>query len=142
MTSTFSTSEPALTRSKAKKQEAEEKRQTRDQEREEARRLKIEWKDKLWLAERHPVDDSVIAWLCENRAEASKIGLYQWNLEILPQLIKTQTGLRDPESFQQYLDRAAEQQQAAANIPQFPQVSAKKRRAHAGKRQSSRKGGR
>jgi len=142
VTSTFSTSEPALTRSKAKKQEAEEKRQTRDQEREEARRLKIEWKDKLWLAERHPVDDSVIAWLCENRAEASKIGLYQWNLEILPQLIKTQTGLRDPESFQQYLDRAAEQQQAAANIPQFPQVSAKKRRAHAGKRQSSRKGGR
>ena len=142
MTSTFSTSEPALTRSKAKKQEAEEKRQTRDQEREEARRLKIEWKDKLWLAERHPVDDSVIAWLCENRAEASKIGLYQWNLEILPQLIKAQTGLRDPESFQQYLDRAAEQQQAAANIPQFPQVPAKKRRAHAGKRQPSRKGGR
>ena len=140
MTSTFNTTEPALTRSKAKKQEAEEKRQTRDEQREEARRLKIEWKDKLWLAERHPVDDSMIAWLCENRAEASKVGLYQWNLEILPQLIKTQTGLRDPESFQQYLDRAAEQQQAAANIPQFPQDPPKKRRAHAGKAQPSRKG--
>ncbi len=140
MTSTFSTTEPALTRSKAKKQEAEEKRQTRDEQREADRRLKIEWKDKLWLAERHPVDDAVIAWLCENRAEASKIGLYQWNLEILPKLIKTQTGLRDPESFQQYLDRAAEMQQAAESIPQFPQDPPKKRRANAGKRQPSRKG--
>ena len=121
---------------------SKERKQTRDEQREADRRLKIEWKDKLWLAERHPVDDSVIAWLCENRAEASKVGLYQWNLEILPQLIKTQTGLRDPESFQQYLDRAVEQQQAAENIPQFPQVPPKKRRAHAGKRQPSRKGGR
>ena len=119
-----------------------ERQLTRDEQREEARRLKIEWKDKLWLAERHPVDDVVIAWLCENRADASKVGLYQWNLEILPRLIDTQTKLRDPDSFQQYLDRAAEQQQAAANIPQIPQVPAKKRRAHAGKRQPSRKGGR
>jgi len=142
MASTFDTTEPALTRSKAKKQEAEEKRQTRDEEREAARRLKIEWKDKLWLAERHPVDDSLIAWLCENRADASKVGLYQWNLEILPQLIKTQTGLRDPEAFQRYLDHAAERQQAAASIPQFPQDPPKKRRAHAGKRQPSRKGAR
>ena len=118
---------------------SKERKQTRDEQREADRRLKIEWKDKLWLAQRHPVDDAVIAWLCENRAEASKVGLYQWNLEILPQLIKTQTGLRDPESFQQYLDRAAEQQQAAENIPQFPQVPVKKRRAHAGKRQRSRK---
>ena len=119
-----------------------ERKRTRDEQREADRRLKIEWKDKLWLAERHPADDAVIAWLCENRAEASKVGLYQWNLEILPRLIDTQTKLRDPDSFQQYLDRAAEQQQAAANIPQIPQVPAKKRRAHAGKRQPSRKGGR
>ena len=119
-----------------------ERKRTRDEQREADRRLKIEWKDKLWLAERHPVDDAVIAWLCENRAEASKVGLYQWNLEILPKLIDVQTRMRDPDSFQQYLDRAAEQQQAAANIPQFPQVPAKKRRAHAGKRQPSRKGAR
>ena len=146
MSSTFDTSAPALTRTKARKQAAQdakdEARLTRDEQREAARRLKIEFKDKLWLAERHPVDDSVIAWLCENRAEASKIGLYQWNLEILPNLIKTQTGLRDPESFQQYLDRAAEMQQAAESIPQIPQVPAKKRRAHAGKCQPSRKGAR
>ena len=117
-----------------------EQRQTRDEQREADRRLKIEWKDKLWLAERHPVDDAVIAWLCENRAEASKIGLYQWNLEILPKLIGVQTRMRDPGSFQQYLDEVAEQQQAAENIPQVPQDPPKKRRAHAGKRQSSRKG--
>ena len=121
---------------------SKERKRTRDEQREADRRLKIEWKDKLWLAERHPVDDAVIAWLCENRAEASKIGLYQWNLEILPKLIGVQTRMRDPESFQQYLDEVAEQQQAAENIPQFPQVPAKKRRAHAGKRQPSRKGGR
>lgn len=119
-----------------------ERQLTRDEQREAARRLKIEWKDKLWLAERHPVDDVVIAWLCENRADASKVGLYQWNLEILPRLIDTQTKMRDPEAFQKYLDRAAEQQQAAASIPQFPQDPPKKRRAHAGKRQPSRKGGR
>ena len=119
---------------------SKERKRTRDEQREADRRLKIEWKDKLWLAERHPVDDSVIAWLCENRAEASKIGLYQWNLEILPKLIGVQTRMRDPGSFQQYLDEVAEQQQAAENIPQFPQDPPKKRRAHAGKRQPSRKG--
>lgn len=146
MASTFDTTAEPLSRTKARKQAAkdakEEERLTRDEQREATRRLKIEWKDKLWLAERHPVDDSLIAWLCENRADASKIGLYQWNLEILPKLIKTQTGLRDPESFQQYLDRVTEQQQAAESIPQFPQDSPKKRRAHAGKRQPSRKGDR
>ena len=121
---------------------SKERKRTRDEQREADRRLKIEWKDKLWLAERHPVDDAVIAWLCENRAEASKIGLYQWNLEILPKLIGVQTRMRDPGSFQQYLDEVAEQQQAAENIPQFPQDPPKKRRAHAGKRQPSRKGAR
>ena len=121
---------------------SKERKRTRDEQREADRRLKIEWKDKLWLAERHPVDDAVIAWLCENRAEASKIGLYQWNLEILPKLIGVQTKMRDPGSFQQYLDEVAEQQQAAENIPQFPQDPPKKRRAHAGKRQPSRKGAR
>jgi hypothetical protein len=121
---------------------SKERKRTRDEQREADRRLKIEWKDKLWLAERHPVDDAVIAWLCENRAEASKVGLYQWNLEILPKLIGVQTRMRDPGSFQQYLDEVAEQQQAAANIPQFPQDPPKKRRAHAGKRQPSRKGAR
>jgi len=123
---------------------AKERKRTRDQEREAARLLKIEWKDKLWMCQRFPADDTVIAWLCENRSEASKIGLYQWNYEVLPQLIETQTKLRNPESFQSFLDRTAEVQHATANIPQFPQFpqdQPKKRRARSDKgvRQSSRK---
>ena len=141
MTSTFSTSEPALTRSKAKKQEAEEQRQTRDEQREAARRLKIAFADQLWLAQNHPCDDSILAWLCENRADASKIGANRWNLEILPQLIKRQEELRNPSEFQLILDRLApgEPWRFPQN-PQNPQDPPKKRRAHAGKRQPSRKG--
>ena len=51
-----------------------QRKENREAEREAARRLKIEWADKLWLAQNHPVDDAVLAWLAEHRAEASKIG--------------------------------------------------------------------
>jgi hypothetical protein len=141
VTSTSSATEPALTRTKAKKQEEEEKRQTRDEEREAARRLKIAFADQLWLAQNHPCNDSILAWLCENRADASKIGANRWNLEILPQLIKRQEELRNPSEFQLILDRLApgEPWRFSQN-PQNPQDPPKKRRAHAGKRQSSRKG--
>ena len=145
MTSTFDTR--ALTRTKARKQAAEdakeEARLTRDEQREAARRLKIEFADKLWLAQNHPCDDSILAWLCENRAEASKIGANRWNLEILPQLIKRQEELRNPSEFQLILDRLATNE--TLTFPQNPQISQdppKKRRAHAGKRQPSRKGAR
>ena len=126
-----------------------EQRRTREEQREAARRLKIAFADQLWLAQNHPCDDSILAWLCENRAEASKIGANRWNLEILPQLIKRQEELRNPSEFQLILDRLA----SIPQFPQFPQDSAKNaaqpvrgasrgRRAHAGKRQPSRKGGR
>jgi hypothetical protein len=125
----------------------------RDAEREAARRLKIEFADKLWLAQNHPCDDAVLAWLCENRAEASKIGSSRWNLETLPELHAKQQQLRQAAAFQEVLDRAkvshqtltAEAVLAAGGFPQNPQpklVENKKRRAHAGKRQPSRKGGR
>lgn len=120
-----------------------EQRRTREEQREAARRLKIAFADQLWLAQNHPCDDSILAWLCENRAEASKIGANRWNLEILPQLIKRQEELRNPSEFQLILDRLATNE--TLTFPQNPQISqvpAKKRRAHAGKRQPSRKGGR
>ena len=125
----------------------------RDAEREAARRLKIEFADKLWLAQNHPCDDAVLAWLCENRAEASKIGSSRWNLETLPELHAKQQQLRQAAAFQEVLDRAkvshqtltAEAVLAAGGFPQKPQpklVEKPKRRAHAGRRQPSRKGGR
>ena len=154
MASTFDTSKLALTRSKAKKQEAEEQRQTRDEEREAARRLKIEWADKLWLAQNHPCSDEILAWLAEHRGKASKIGSSRWNLETLPELHARQQQLRQAAAFQEVLDRAkishqtltAEAVLAAGGFPQNPQdqpvEKQKKRRAHAGKRQPSRKGAR
>ena len=120
-----------------------EQRRTREEQREAARRLKIAFADQLWLAQNHPCDDSILAWLCENRAEASKIGANRWNLEILPQLIKRQEELRNPSEFQLILDRLATNETLTfPQNPQTPQVPAKKRRANAGKRQPSRKGGR
>lgn len=120
-----------------------EERRTREEQREAARRLKIAFADQLWLAQNHPCDDSILAWLCENRAEASKIGANRWNLEILPQLIKRQEELRNPSEFQLILDRLATNETLTfPQNPQIPQVPAKKRRAHAGKRQPSRKGAR
>ena len=129
---------------------SKERKRSRDQEREEARRLKIEWADKLWLAQTHPVDDSVLAWLAENRADASKLGSSRWNLETLPALHEKQRQLRQAAAFQAVLDRASishqtlttEEVLAAGGFPQIPQVGPvekPKRRANAGKRQPSRK---
>lgn len=126
-------------------------REAREAEREAARRLKIEFADKLWLAQNHPCDDAVLAWLCENRAEASKIGSSRWNLETLPELHAKQQQLRQAAAFQEVLDRAkvshqtltAEAVLAAGGFPQNPQpklVEKPRRRANAGKRQPSRKG--
>ena len=132
---------------------SKERKLNRDAEREAARRLKIEWADKLWLAQNHPCSDEILAWLAEHRAEASKIGSSRWNLETLPELHAKQQQLRQAAAFQEVLDRAkvshqtltAEAVLAAGGFPQNPQpkvVENKKRRAHAGKRQPSRKGGR
>lgn len=82
-------------------------RDRRQQQRDELRRLRIEWTDKFWLAQNHPVADSVLAWLAENRAEASKIGSSRWHLETLPALINRQHQLRTAEDFQRVLDRCA-----------------------------------
>lgn len=136
-----------------------ERKRSREAEREAARRLKIEWQDKLWLAQNHPCGDEVLAWLSENRAEASKIGSSRWHLETLPDLHQRQQQLRQAAAFQEVLDRAKVSTQtltveqvlsearsaddAAGGFPQIPQpevVENKKRRAHAGKRQPSRKG--
>ena len=84
-----------------------ERRQTRDAERATLQRLKIEWADKLWLAQNHPCADSVLAWLSENRAEASKIGASRWNLETLPALVKRQGQLRKAAKFDEVLRRAS-----------------------------------
>jgi len=128
-----------------------ERKRSREAEREAARRLKIEWADKLWLAQNHPCDDAVLAWLSENRAEASKIGSSRWNLETLPDLHQRQQKLRQAAAFQEVLERAsisqqtltAEQVLAAGGFPQFPQVQPveKQKTSHTnkGKRQPSRK---
>ena len=128
-----------------------ERKRSREAEREAARRLKIEWADKLWLAQNHPCDDAVLAWLSENRAEASKIGSSRWNLETLPDLHQRQQKLRQVAAFQEVLDRAsisqqtltAEQVLAAGGFPQIPQVQPvekqKAPRTNKGKRQPSRK---
>jgi len=143
---------------------SKERKQNRDAEREAARRLKIEWADKLWLAQSHPVDDAVLAWLSENRAEASKVGSSRWNLETLPQLHERQQQLRQAAAFQEVLDRAKVSHQtltteavlAAGGFPQIPQDelgktekaaqsvrgTSRARRANAGKRQPARKGAR
>jgi hypothetical protein len=83
-----------------------ERRQTREQQREAKRLLAIEFADKLWLAQNHPADDSVLAWLSEHRSEASKIGASRWNLETLPGLVATQAQLRKAARFEEVLARA------------------------------------
>jgi len=141
---------------------SKERKLNRDAEREAARRLKIEWADKLWLAQNHPCSDEILAWLAEHRAEASKIGSSRWNLETLPELHAKQQQLRQAAAFQEVLDRAkvshqtltAEAVLAAGGFPQNPQdkpVEKQKTRrtrsdkgvrgaSRAHKRQSSRKG--
>ena len=71
------------------------------------RQLQISWADSYWLAQNHPCADSVLAWLSENRAEASKIGANRWNLETLPDLVAKQAQLRKAEAFQDVLARAS-----------------------------------
>ena len=71
------------------------------------RQLQISWADSYWLAQNHPCADSVLAWLSENRAEASKIGANRWNLETLPDLVAKQSQLRKAEAFQGVLARAS-----------------------------------
>jgi hypothetical protein len=138
-----------------------ERKRSREEAREAKRRLTIEWADKLWLAQNHPCGDEVLAWLSENRAEASKIGSSRWHLETLPDLHQRQQQLRQAAAFQEVLDRAkvstqtltVDQVLAAAGSPQIPQDqlgktenaaqpvrgASRARRAHAGKRQASRK---
>ena len=71
------------------------------------RQLQISWQDSFWLAQNHPCADAVLAWLSENRQEASKIGANRWNLETLPDLVAKQSQLRKAEAFQAVLDRAS-----------------------------------
>ena len=71
------------------------------------RQLAIQWQDSFWLASNHPCGDSVLAWLSENRQEASKIGANRWNLETLPDLVAKQAQLRKAEAFQDVLARAS-----------------------------------
>ena len=71
------------------------------------RQLQIAWADSYWLAQNHPCGDSVLAWLSENRQEASKIGANRWNLETLPDLVAKQAQLRKAEAFQDVLARAS-----------------------------------
>ena len=123
---------------------ARERKRTREEAREAKRRLAIEWADKLWLANSHPCDDAILAWLSEHRADASKIGASRWNLETLPGLHDRQRQLRQAAAFQAVLDRAsishqtltAEAVLAAGGFPQNPQnqpAENKKRRADAGR---------
>jgi len=128
-----------------------QRKESREQIREAARRLKIEWADKLWMAQNHPCDDSVLAWLSENRAEASNQGSSRWNLETLPNLHKRQQQLRQAAAFEEVLQRAKVSQQtltaeavlAAGGFPQNPQVQLVENknaaRSNKGKRQASRK---
>ena len=112
------------------------------------RQLQISWQDSFWLASNHPCDDSVLAWLSENRQEASKIGANRWNLETLPDLVAKQSHLRKAEAFQAVLDRASVSHQTltaeavlkAAGFPQdnpgetakYAQLSPKPKRRDAG----------
>ena len=79
----------------------------RDLIRAQKRQLQIAWTDSYWLASNHVCSDSVLAWLSENRQEASKIGANRWNLETLPDLVAKQAQLRKAEQFQAVLDRAS-----------------------------------
>jgi hypothetical protein len=105
-----------------------ERRQNRDDAREAKRRLVIEWQDKLWLAQNHPCADSVLAWLSENRAEASKVGASRWHLETLPALVAAQERLRMAERFEAVLERARVSHQTLTvqdvlgDSPQNPQA--------------------
>lgn len=125
-------------------------KESREAARAADRRLKIEWADKLWLAQNHPCDDAILAWLSEHRAEASKIGASRWNLETLPGLHDRQRQLRQAAAFQAVLDRASISRQTLTvdqvlsearraddgGFPQNPQnqpMENKKRRADAGK---------
>ena len=128
-----------------------QRKESREQIREAKRRLQIEWADKLWLAQNHPCGDEVLAWLSENRAEASKVGSSRWHLETLPDLHQRQQQLRQAAAFQEVLDRAKVSTQtvtvqdvlAAGGFPQNPQVQPvekqKAPRTNKGKRQASRK---
>jgi hypothetical protein len=129
-----------------------ERKRSRDEAREAKRRLQIEWQDKLWLAQNHPCGDEVLAWLSENRAEASKVGSSRWHLETLPDLHQRQQQLRQAAAFQEVLDRAkvstqtltVDQVLADAGSPQIPQIepveTAKRRaRSDKGKARQSRK---
>ena len=91
------------------------------------RQLQIAWQDSYWLASNHVCSDSVLAWLSENRQEASKIGANRWNLETLPDLVAKQAQLRKAEQFQAVLDRASVSHQtltaeAVLNAGGFPQA--------------------
>jgi hypothetical protein len=119
-------------------------RDAREQERESLKRLRIEWADKLWLAQNHPVDDSVLAWVSEHRADASKIGLHRWNLETLPQLEAIQLRLRQEAEFCELIDWARKHPATVTTesvISTIPQVTktARAPKANKGKRQVSRK---
>jgi hypothetical protein len=129
-----------------------ERKRSREEEREAKRRLQIEFADKLWLAQNHPCGDDILAWLSENRAEASKIGSSRWHLETLPELHKRQQQLRQAAAFEEVLQRAsvsqqtltAEQVLAAGGFPQNPQDELGKtekaaQRTNKGRRQASRK---
>ena len=104
-------------------------KESREAARAADRRLKIEWADKLWLAQNHPCDDSILAWLSEYRAEASKIGASRWNLETLPALVAKQSQLHQKAAFEAVLERASISRQtltaeavlAANGFPQNPQ---------------------
>lgn len=98
-----------------------DRRDQRELQREQTRKLKIEWADKLWLAQNHPVPDSVLAWLSENRSEASKIGVSRWNLETLPALVNRQHQLRTTEEFTRILDRC-DVSTSVSGFPQNPQI--------------------
>lgn len=99
----------------------------RDLIRAQKRQLQIQWADSYWLASNHVCGDSVLAWLSENRQEASKIGANRWNLETLPDLVAKQAQLRKAEQFQAVLDRASVSHQtltaeAVLKAGGFPQV--------------------
>ena len=123
-----------------------DRRETREQAREDARRLKIEWTDKFWLAQNHVCADSVLVWLSENRAEASKIGSSRWNLETLPALVAAQSQLRKAEAFHALIAKAEVHHQTVTVddvLADFPQVqpgeNTKTPRRNKGRRQASRK---
>ena len=119
-------------------------RDAREAERERLKRLRIEWADKLWLAENHPCDDSVLAWLSENRAEASKLGSHRWNLETLPKLQACQERLRKEAEFSALIGWASEHpatvtvERVISTIPQVAEAT-RTPKANKGRRQADRK---